>query len=136
MADVFSAAIRSEVMSRIKSKGTTPELIVRKIAFGLGYRYRLNSSSLPGKPDLIFPRFHKVIFVHGCFWHQHSCGRGEKPRSNRRYWEQKLARNVFRDKRNLVELKRLGWKALVIWECRFKNRTLIENRIKRFLSGS
>lgn len=134
MADVFSKAARSAIMSRVKDKDTGPEIAVRKITFGLGFRYRLNCEYLPGKPDLVFPRLHKAILVHGCFWHQHRCKNAAKPSSNIDYWMPKLAKNVDRDKRNSRKLKRLGWKGLVIWECQLKDQARVTTRIKRFLS--
>lgn len=134
MTDVFGKAARSAIMSRVKGKDTSPEIAVRKIAFGLGYRYRLHSESLPGKPDLAFPRLHKVILVHGCFWHRHKCANATTPSSNLNYWLLKFAKNIERDKRNSRKLKRLGWKCLVIWECQLKNRERVTARIKRFLS--
>lgn len=134
MADVFSKVARSAIMSRVKGKDTVPEIAVRKIAFGLGYRYRLHCAHLPGKPDLVFPRLHKVILVHGCFWHRHNCTNATTPSSNIKYWLQKFAKNVERDKRNLRKLKRLGWGRLVIWECQMKNHGRVTDRIQRFLS--
>ena len=134
MADVFTKAARSAVMSRVKGRDTRPELAVRKIAFALGYRYRLNCKYLPGKPDLAFRRYHKVIFVHGCFWHRHGCVNATTPASNLTYWQAKFAKNVARDKRTYCQLKILGWQYLVIWECQLKNHGRVAARIKRFLS--
>lgn len=106
---------RSENMRRIRSKDTRPEMAVRRIVHGLGYRYRLHRKDIPGKPDLVFPRHRKVIFVHGCFWHQHpGCQDGRLPKSNTSYWGPKLKRNVERDKTALAELSSLGWEVLVI----------------------
>lgn len=133
MVDVFNIAARSAIMSRVNGKDTSPEIVVRKIAFNLGYRYRLHRRGLPGKPDLVFPRLNKAIFVHGCFWHQHTCANGQPPSSNIPYWLPKLSRNVERDKRNSRELKRLGWMCLVIWECQLKNSARATARIKNFL---
>ena len=134
MADVFDKVARSAIMSRVKGKDTGPEIAVRKIAFNLGYRYRLHCGDLPGKPDLVFPRLHKAILVHGCFWHQHKCENARMPESNINYWLSKMAKNVERDKRNLRDLKRLGWKCLVIWECQLKRHERVAARIERFLS--
>ncbi|WP_231502516.1 very short patch repair endonuclease [Herbaspirillum sp. RV1423] len=133
MVDVFSKAQRSAIMARIKAKNTKPEMVVRRIVHGLGYRYRLHRPDLPGKPDLTFPRFQKVIFVHGCFWHHHLCQRGRLPSSNISYWAQKIQSNVLRDRRYLCELRMQGWKPLVIWECQLKERDKLVRRIKRFL---
>src|SRR5690606_35867793 len=111
---------RSANMRAIRSKHTSPELKVRKLVHSLGYRFRLHRSDLPGKPDLVFPARRKVIFVHGCFWHQHpkrACLDSRLPKSNLDYWAPKLKRNVKRDKTNLVALRRMGWDAIIIWEC-------------------
>ena len=107
-------------MAAIVSKDTKPELAVRQAVYGMGYRYRLHSKQLPGKPDLVFGKLRKVIFVHGCFWHQHAkarCLDGRRPKSNTGYWNPKLEGNVARDKRNRVALKKAGWDVLVIWDC-------------------
>lgn len=117
-ADVFSPKKRSEVMRAVKGKDTKPELALRKALHRLGYRYRLNVRELPGKPDLVFPGRRTVIFVHGCFWHGHGCKRGRRvPKTNRAYWEDKIARNRARDRKNVAALKALGWRVITIWEC-------------------
>ena len=119
--DVFTPEKRSEVMRAVKSKDTKPELALRKALHALGYRYRLNVNDLPGKPDLVFPKYRTVIFVHGCFWHGHTCKRGKRiPKSNTTYWTEKIARNKARDKKNAAELRKLGWRVITIWECRLK----------------
>lgn len=121
-------------MRAIRSSGMKPEMIVRRLTFGLGYRYRLHRKSLPGKPDLVFGPRRKVIFVHGCFWHQHpSCIDGKLPKSNLGYWGTKLARNVERDAENIASLKAGGWKTLVIWECETKDLRKLAAKVKRFL---
>lgn len=120
MSDNHSKEIRSMNMSRIRSKNTKPELIVRKYLFSRGLRYRLNVKDLPGKPDLVFPKYRTVVFVNGCFWHHHDCGRFHWPASNPEYWSQKINRNTERDQANYQKLKSLGWKVLVIWECELK----------------
>lgn len=137
MTDRMSAEKRSYVMSRIRSKNTGLELTVRRMIFAMGYRYRLYVKGLPGKPDIAFPGRKKVIFVHGCFWHQHQkCPMGMPPSSNLAYWGPKLARNVERDRENLAALKQNGWKAMVIWECQVKVPTKIKAKICRFLGSS
>jgi DNA mismatch endonuclease, patch repair protein len=123
---------RSENMRQIRSKDTAPELIVRKLVYRLGYRYRLHRTDLPGKPDLVFSAKQKVIFVHGCFWHQHRCI-NRMPQSNQTYWVPKLARNKARDARNMRELRASGWNVLVIWECETKNTDVLAKVIRRFL---
>ena len=123
-------------MRRIASKNTSPELIVRKLAHKLGYRFRLHRKDLPGKPDLVFPARKKVIFVHGCFWHHHtdpSCKISRIPKSRTDYWIPKLQRNMDRDKKNLHDLKELGWQYLVIWECEVKDIDKLTNILKSFL---
>lgn len=127
---------RSRTMRAVKSRDTTPELAVRKLVHGMGYRYRLYRENLPGKPDLVFAGRKKVVFVHGCFWHQHDCARGARtPKSNQDYWIPKLDRNQRRDRQVRSQLRRLGWKSLVIWECQTKNPKKLANRIKSFLEA-
>jgi len=121
-------------MSRIRSKDTAPELLVRRLTHKMGFRYRLHVKHLPGKPDLVFAGRSAVIFVHGCFWHSHgACREGRTPSSNQHYWLPKLERNVRRDRANLRELKRLGWRVLVLWECQLKDTAKLERRIRKFL---
>lgn len=119
--DVFTKEKRSEVMRAVKGKNTKPEVTLRKALFALGYRYRLNVKELPGKPDLVFPKYGTVIFVHGCFWHGHRCKRGRRaPKSNAEYWREKISRNKARDKKNAAALKKLGWRVITVWECELK----------------
>jgi len=123
-------------MRRIRKKDTKPELVVRRLVHRMGYRYRLHRRDLPGTPDLIFPSRRKVIFVHGCFWHQHACRLGGKqPSANRDYWLPKLARNLERDRAAQQALIVLGWDALVIWECEIRSNAGIGGRIHEFLEG-
>jgi len=133
MADVLNKKQRSRCMAAIRSTDTLPERIVRKLAHSLGIRYRLHAKGLPGKPDLVFPRLRAVIFVHGCFWHQHTCRDGRIPTSRTEYWEPKLYRNRARDKQRQRELRQLGWRVMVIWECQTKSITVLERRLRRFL---
>ena len=124
-------------MRAVRSRNTTPEMIVRRAATALGYRYRLHKAELPGKPDLVFGPRRKVIFVHGCFWHGHDCPRGARtPKTNADYWRAKIARNVARDRENLVALERAGWRVLTIWECstRKSQRAPLAETIKAFLA--
>ena len=135
MVDTLTKEKRSENMRQIKSKDMKPEMVVRKLVHSMGYRYRLHRKDLPGKPDLVFASRKKVIFVHGCFWHQHdadSCPITRKPKSNGNYWLPKLEKNVKRDQRNIGALKQLKWDSLVIWECEIKNLDKLQKRIKRF----
>jgi DNA mismatch endonuclease (patch repair protein) len=134
--DTISPERRSENMRNIRGKNTKPELIVRTAVFAMGYRYRLHSAHLPGKPDLVFPSLHKAIFVHGCFWHKHSrpgCKIARLPKSNSGYWADKLTRNVARDVLRRAELKKAGWRTLIIWECQTRSIAAQTRRIKRFL---
>lgn len=109
---------RSWNMSRIRSKDTKPEIIVRKKLFSLGYRYRLHAKELPGKPDIVLPKYKTAIFVHGCFWHRHqNCKKSTTPIANKEFWREKFRRNVARDRRNKKNLELLGWKVLFVWEC-------------------
>jgi DNA mismatch endonuclease (patch repair protein) len=125
---------RSKTMRAVRSVHTSPELLVRRIVFSLGYRYRLHDRRLPGCPDLLFPSRKKAIFVHGCFWHRHSCPAGRKrPKTNIPYWSSKLAGNKRRDLRNLVRMQALGWRTLVLWECELKEPLAVGRRIVRFL---
>ena len=119
--DVFTPQKRSEVMRAVKSSDTKPELALRKALHALGYRYRLHVKDLPGKPDLVFPKYRTVIFVHGCFWHGHACKRGARvPKSNVDYWVEKIARNKARDRKNAAALRKLGWRVITLWECKLK----------------
>jgi DNA mismatch endonuclease (patch repair protein) len=119
--DVHSPEQRSFNMSRIRSKNTNPEMLVRSLVHRLGYRYRLHQRNLPGKPDLVFASRHKIIFVHGCFWHMHECRYGAvKPATNATFWENKRSLNVLRDEKNRIALEQIGWKILVVWECQTK----------------
>ena len=136
MADTFSVAERSRIMAAVKSGGTTPEMVVRRLVHAMGYRYRLHVRSLPGAPDLVFPRLRSIIFVSGCYWHMHTCGRCRIPADHRDYWVKKLARNAARDKRTHRQLRRAGWRVLVVWECQTvaARRERLRSRIERFLT--
>lgn len=124
---------RSANMRAIRAKDTAPELSIRSMVYRMGYRFRLHQKDLPGKPDLVFPARRKVIFVHGCFWHQHvGCRDAVMPKSREGFWYPKLTRNAQRDSEQLNALKKLGWKVLIVWECELTNSRL-SNRIRRFL---
>jgi DNA mismatch endonuclease (patch repair protein) len=132
--DKLTAERRSANMRQIRSKNTTPELTLRSLLHRLGYRFRLHRKDLPGKPDVVFPSRQKVIFVHGCFWHQHpGCREGRVPGSRRDYWEPKLNRNQSRDAASQAALEELGWRFLVVWECELKDTDAALRRVKRFL---
>lgn len=134
--DKISPELRSENMRRIRSKNTIPEIRVRKLIYGMGYRYRLHWDKLPCKPDIIFPGRKKVIFVHGCFWHQHSdinCNYVHKPKSRLNYWLPKLEKNKQRDIKNQNEIEKYGWKYLVVWECQISDTDEFKSKLKKFL---
>lgn len=137
MVDNLTPERRSKNMGNIRSKDTTPEMIVRKLAHRIGYRFRLHRKSLPGKPDLVFPSRKKVIFVHGCFWHQHKvpdCKISRIPKSRTEYWIPKLQKNVERDKEHQAALISRGWNILIIWECEIRDVGKLADKICKFLS--
>lgn len=138
MTDTVSKAERSRIMAAVKSKDTTPEMIVRRLVHALGYRYRLHVRSLPGSPDLVFPRLGKIINVNGCFWHKHRCPRCRVPSTRRAYWVAKLDRNAARDQRVRRELRQAGWQVLVVWECQTQPARLsrLRARIAAFLEDT
>ena len=121
-------------MRAVKSFDTAPEMLVRRLIFSMGYRYRLHRTDLPGKPDIVFSRLRKVIFVHGCFWHGHDCKRGERqPKTNAVYWANKIRRNKERDAVVQESLRTMGWDTLVIWECQTKDLDVLKTQLKAFL---
>lgn len=128
--DSLTPERRSWNMSRIKNRDTKPELIVRSFLHHKGYRFRLHRKDLPGKPDIVLPRFHKIIFVHGCFWHRHAgCRYAYNPKSRVEFWEKKFQQNVIRDKNVQEALVQLGWQVYVIWECETKKLDILEKKI-------
>jgi len=138
MSDRIDRERRSKNMAAIRSTDMKPELIVRRVTHSLGYRYRLHQKDLPGKPDLVFKSRRRIIFVHGCFWHQHAAARcldGRMPKSNLEYWVPKLQKNMQRDRSNRAKLKKLNWEVLIIWECETKNIDKMSRKIDRFLSS-
>lgn len=134
--DVHSPDQRSFNMSRIKGKNTKPEMIVRQWLWQNGYRYRLHRKHLPGKPDIVFSGRKKVIFVNGCFWHKHNCKYFKWPKSNTKFWREKIEANVRRDVDNYISLNTTGWNYMVVWECEIKEKNLepLWERIKAFLN--
>ncbi|EXJ16937.1 very short patch repair endonuclease [Imhoffiella purpurea] len=134
--DKISPQARSEVMRRIRKRDTKPELALRRLVHGMGYRYRLYRKDLPGSPDLVFPGRRAMIFMHGCFWHQHpGCRLARQPKSRPDYWLAKLARNVERDAEVRAQLAALGWKVLVIWKCEITDPGLVGERVAAFLGS-
>lgn len=133
--DKLSTKRRSDLMSRVRSKNTKPELLVRRLVHGMGFRYRLHIRSLAGTPDMVFRKLKKAIFVHGCFWHGHSCPRGSVPSTNTDFWTQKIAANRNRDRRSEMKLHAEGWSVLIVWECELNNVDLVKGSLIRFLAG-
>lgn len=132
MGDRLTTSSRSELMSRIRARNTKPELLVRKIIHSAGFRYRLHAKGVPGRPDIALSPRAKLIFVNGCFWHGHDCRGTRLPKSNRKFWRDKIKRNKARDVRNLTECCQLGWSCLVIWECALRGKgRLSEERLSR-----
>ena len=133
MVDTMSPFDRSRLMGRVRARNTSPELAVRREAHRLGYRFRLHRKDLPGRPDLVFPRLRKAIFVHGCFWHRHNCRRATTPKSNAAFWVKKFHDNVARDAKALDKLIELGWSVDVIWECETIDATRLSERLTAYL---
>jgi len=124
MADIFSSQKRSDIMSKISSKETKPEIFVRKILFARGFRFRKNDKRLPGKPDVVLPKYKTVIFVNGCFWHGHrECKKSKLPETRKEFWADKIKSNIERDERDLLQLQQMGWNVLVIWGCKLSDNT-------------
>lgn len=135
--DKISRQQRSKNMAAVRGKNTTPELLVRHVLHAMGYRFRLHKKDLPGKPDIVLPKYRTCIFVHGCFWHQHpGCKRATKPSTNTDFWSQKLDKNVERDEQNRLALNDLSWNVIVVWECETKDIVLLENKLYHFLKGT
>ena len=138
MADIFSPSKRTEIMKNIRTKDTGCELVVRKMIYVMGYRYRLNKRDLPGKPDIVFGVRRKVIFVNGCFWHGHSeCSRGKLPDANSSFWQKKIEGNKLRDAKVVKRLKEIGWQSFIIWQCQVngRNASQLKRRIRIFIEN-
>ncbi len=134
--DVHSPTQRSFNMSKIRGKDTRPEMVVRRWLWANGYRYRLHRKDLPGRPDIVLPKYHAVIFVHGCFWHRHGCKYSTFPSTRQNFWQTKFEGNVQRDKDNQARLTSQGWRVFVLWECEINSWDLyLEHRIKTFISN-
>lgn len=132
--DVFTPERRSWLMSRVGTKDTRPERVVRSALHFLGYRFRLHAKSLPGKPDIVLPRHHKVILVHGCFWHGHpGCRAAARPTTNVKFWNEKLDANISRDLEQVAKLENLGWEVLVLWECETEQPESLLEQLHRFM---
>ncbi len=134
MTDHVDSAKRSTMMAAVHAKDTEPEMVVRKIVHSMGYRYRLHVKELPGKPDLVFSRRRKIIFVHGCFWHRHeACTRASMPKTRVSFWQSKFDANIARDEIVLRSLKKDGWRVMTVWQCELKSVERLTKRLKRFL---
>lgn len=134
MVDSITSEQRSRNMSQIRSRDTAPEKLVRSILHKAGFRFSLHRKELPGKPDIVLRKHSVVIFVHGCFWHRHSgCKRCTTPKTNAEYWLPKLQRNADRDKEQIADLKKLGWRVRVVWECELKNQLKLKKKLEKYL---
>jgi len=136
MPDVFNPEERSRIMAKVRGENTSPERLVRSLIHKMGYRFRLNVKDLPGKPDIVLKKHKKVIFVHGCFWHQHEgCPHAARPSSNTEYWNKKLDRNMLRDRENMHKLEYLDWNVLIVWKCETRDREKLIDKLKGFLTS-
>ncbi len=117
-------------MSKISGTETKPEILVRKYLFGKRFRFRKNDKRLPGRPDIVLPKYKTVIFIHGCFWHGHLCKAGKLPETNKEFWGNKINSNIERDKKNQHKLEKLGWKIIIIWQCKLKNKKMMIKKLK------
>jgi len=138
MVDSLSPSARSERMGRVRAKDTKPELLVRRLLHGMGYRYRLQARDLPGRPDIVFRGRKKVIFIHGCFWHRHpdpACKLSRLPKTRLDFWLPKLEGNRQRDEANVERLEAMGWDVLLVWECELGDREQVSNKLRQFLEG-
>jgi len=135
--DIWDKKKRSEVMSKIRSKNTKPEMTLRKALFVKGFRYRINYKELPGKPDIVFPKYKIAIFVHGCFWHGHDIGCIDShiPKTNTSFWIEKITKNKERDKKNIAQILSMGWNVLVVWDCEIQQKNNIELIIEKITSA-
>lgn len=129
VADIVNPAVRSRMMAGISGKDTRPELLVRKLLFARGFRYQLHKKGLPGKPDLVFPRYRAVVFIHGCFWHGHGCRLFKWPQSHKMFWRKKITGNRAVDERNYKALRDNGWRVLTVWECAVKGKARLSHEL-------
>lgn len=135
MADTFSKDVRSRMMSKIRSKDTKPEKIVRSLIHSLGLRFRLHDRKFPGSPDLVLKKYRTVIFVHGCFWHSHpGCKNASRPKSNLDYWDGKLKKNVERDKFSQEKIESMGWRSIILWECETKYLEMLKRKLEFYFN--
>lgn len=135
--DVFSVEKRSRIMSSISGKNTEPEIAVRSLLHSLGYRFRIHRKDLPGNPDIVLPKYKKIIFIHGCFWHGHrDCKRSKLPNSNREFWEQKIRSNVQRDNKIISSLTENGWDVMILWTCQIRNSENVAHKLIEFIENN
>jgi len=132
--DTLTPKQRSAAMSAVTSKNTAPEILIRKLLHGLGYRFRLHVKELPGSPDIVLPKRKCVVFVDGCFWHGHTCKRGRPPTSNSEFWQRKIGKNRERDNRVRRELRKCGWRVLTVWQCETRDKSRLAHRLTRLIS--
>jgi len=136
MTDTLTPEQRSRAMAAVRSQNTAPEMIVRRMCYAMGFRYRLHVRKLPSAPDLVFPGRRKVIFVHGCFWHRHTCRRGQsQPKTRAKFWQEKFDYNRRRDKESQRLLRQQGWDVLVVWECQMRDLEELQDRLYDFLTA-
>jgi DNA mismatch endonuclease (patch repair protein) len=135
--DVFDKEKRSEIMSRVKRENTKPERTLRSLLHKQGYRFRIHRRDLPGKPDVVLPKYKSVIFVHGCFWHRHpGCAKASLPSTNTDFWEKKFEKTITRDKENIIKLRQMGWRVIVVWECELKNPERVVEKLDILLKNA
>lgn len=136
MTDTFTQSQRSEIMRQVAGKNTKPELVVRSLLHRQGFRFRLHRKDLPGKPDVVLPKWKAAVFVHGCFWHRHPrCKRASMPADNAEYWLAKFGRNIARDKASRKALEKMGWRVIIVWECELKRLDELGERLQREIIG-
>ena len=133
--DIFSKEKRSEIMTKVSSKDTTPEIIVRKFLFSRGFRFRKNVKELPGKPDIVLRKYKTIIFINGCFWHGHTCKRASLPKNNHSFWEEKIAKNKIRDIENIQALEEMGWHVIIVWQCELLNIMKRETKLEEIVNS-
>ncbi len=132
--DIFTRQKRSEIMAKVSSKDTKPEIIVRKFLFARGFRFRKNVKNLPGKPDIVLRKYKTIIFINGCFWHGHTCKRAGLPKNNHSFWEEKITKNKTRDIENIRILEEMGWHVMTVWQCELLNITQRENKLEEIVN--
>ncbi|MQX26760.1 DNA mismatch endonuclease Vsr [Alistipes sp. dk3620] len=133
MSDIYPKSKRSDIMSKITGKETVPEILVRKFLFSKGLRFRKNVKGLPGKPDIVLPKYKTAVFIHGCFWHGHSCKRGALPKTNYEFWQEKIGKNIERDVRHISELQVSGWNVIIVWQCEIQNKEDRNTRLNKLI---